>query len=89
MHIKASTQDVWDAITDPAWSARYGYGAMHFDLKPGGAFRAEANEGLRAMGTPDFLVEGEVVEADPPHRLVQTYHMISDPAAAAEPATTT
>lgn len=88
VHIKAPVEAVWKAITDPAWSARYGYGAMHFDLRPGGTFRGMANDGLLAMGAPETVVEGEVIEADPPHRLVQTYHMTFDPAAAAEPATT-
>jgi uncharacterized protein YndB with AHSA1/START domain len=28
---------------------------------------------MRAMGTGEVAVDGEVVEADPPHRLVQTW----------------
>ncbi len=33
---------------------------------------------------PDTVVDGEVVEVDPPHRLVQTWRMAMDPQAAAE-----
>jgi hypothetical protein len=25
IYIKASAEAIWDAITDPAWTARYGY----------------------------------------------------------------
>jgi uncharacterized protein YndB with AHSA1/START domain len=39
-----------------------------------------------AMGAevPDLATEGEVIEADPPRRLVQTFHMMMDPELAAE-----
>jgi uncharacterized protein YndB with AHSA1/START domain len=33
---------------------------------------------------PEVIVDGEVVEADPPRRLVQTWRMAMDPTAAAE-----
>jgi len=36
------------------------------------------------MGAPEVGVDGEVVEADPPHRLVQTFRMLMDPGIAAE-----
>ncbi len=31
-----------------------------------------------------MIIEGEVIEADPPHRLVTTFRMLMDPALAAE-----
>ena len=34
--------------------------------------------------TPDVVVDGEVIEADPPRKLVQTWRMLMDPDAAAE-----
>ena len=38
VYIKASAQAVWDAITQPEWTARYGYtGLVDYDLRPGGA----------------------------------------------------
>ena len=41
MYIKATPEAIWDAITKPEWTARYGYGgAVEFDLRPGGAFRS-------------------------------------------------
>jgi uncharacterized protein YndB with AHSA1/START domain/DNA-binding transcriptional ArsR family regulator len=87
VHIKATPEAVWEAITSPEWSARYGYGPMEFDLRPGGAFRGRTNERLRRMGVAEVVVDGEVLEADPPRRLVQTYRLLFDPAAAAEPPT--
>src|ERR1700710_1022154 len=33
---------------------------------------------------PEVIVDGEVVEADPPRKLVQTWRMLMDPTAAAE-----
>jgi uncharacterized protein YndB with AHSA1/START domain len=88
IHIKASPDAVWQAITTPEWTARYGYhSASEYDLRPGGTFRAIANDGMTAMGAPDVVVEGEVLEVDPPNRLVQTWRMLFEPAQAAEPLT--
>lgn len=84
IYIKASAQAVWDAITTPEWTEKYGYGGRsEFDLTSGGAFRAYADEGMRAAGLPDIVVTGEVLESDPPHRLVQTWLPMWD----SEPAT--
>jgi len=85
VYIKAAPQAIWDAITRPEWTRRYGYGGdAEFDMRPGGAFRALTNEGMRAMGAPDVAVDGEVIECDPPRKLVQTWRMVMDPEAAAE-----
>jgi uncharacterized protein YndB with AHSA1/START domain len=35
-------------------------------------------------GVPDVVVDGEVIEADPPRRLVQTWRMLMDPDMEAE-----
>ena len=43
--------------------------------------RASAEMGFPC---PDVIVDGEVLEADPPRRLVQTWRMLMDPTAAAE-----
>ena len=37
---------------------------------------------------PDTIVDGEVLEADPPRLLVQTWRLLMDPTTAAEPFTT-
>ncbi|WP_262286299.1 SRPBCC domain-containing protein [Micromonospora sp. MA102] len=91
VYIKASQQAVWDAITRPEWTQRYGYRVLaEYDLRPGGAYRAVTSEDMRTAGAvggfevPDVGVDGEVIEADPPHKLVQTWRMLMDPQIAAE-----
>lgn len=85
VYIKATPEAVWDAITTPEWTQRYGYGARgEFDLRPGGKYTGFTSEGMRAMGAPEVGVQGEVIEADPPRRLVQTFHMVMDPEMAAQ-----
>ena len=52
---------------------QYGYAPLvEYELQSGGAFRAHANEGMKAFGCPDVISDGEVIEADPPRKLVQT-----------------
>lgn len=74
VYIKATPQAIWDAITKPEWAVKYGYQApVEYDLRPGGVYKGFASEEMKAMGTPDVVVVGEVVESDPPRRLVQTW----------------
>src|SRR4029453_7459331 len=72
--IKATPQAIWDAITSPEWTQKYGYKApSEYELRPGGKYRGLATEQMKAEGASDVLVDGEVIEADPPHKLVQTW----------------
>ena len=88
VYIKATPQAIWDAITKPEWTERYGYGGRseYDDLRPGGAYRALASDAMKKAGaemgfpTPDVIVDGEVIEADAPRKLVQTWRMLMDPA---------
>jgi uncharacterized protein YndB with AHSA1/START domain len=83
--IRATPEAIWDAITDPDFNQRYGYrGRSEYDLRPGGAFRADASPEMQAMGMSEHLLDGEVVEADPPRRLVQTWRVLWDPEMTAE-----
>jgi uncharacterized protein YndB with AHSA1/START domain len=85
VYIKATPQTIWDAITKPEWTDRYGYGGrVEYDLRPGGAHRALTSEAMRCAGAPDVAVDGEVVEADPPRKLVVTWRMVMDAGLAAE-----
>jgi uncharacterized protein YndB with AHSA1/START domain len=95
VYIKASADAIWTALTDPAWTDRYGYKGYHeYDLRPGGSFRAVPSPGFRAEAEaagypcPDVMVDGEVIEAVAPHKLVTTWRMLMDPTTAAEPMTT-
>ena len=86
VYIKATPEAIWDAITKPEWTERYGYAArVDYDLRPGGAYRAYPGaEMAKYEGVPDVVVDGEVIEADPPRRLVQTWRMLMDAEMAAE-----
>ena len=80
VYIKATPEAIWDAITKPEWTRRYGYGGeAEIDLRPGGAFKVRADEQFLAAGAPEIIVDGEVIEAEPPRRLVQTWRMLMDP----------
>jgi len=91
VYIKATPQAIWDAITKPEWTQKYGYGELaEFDLRPGGAYRGITSGEMRKAGAangftvPDVGVDGEVIEVDPPHRLVQTWRMLMDDRLASE-----
>ncbi|MEV6851813.1 SRPBCC domain-containing protein [Actinoplanes sp. NPDC051411] len=92
--IKTTPEKIWAAITEPEWTTRYAYSApVDYQLKPGGSFTTaattEMHEFAQANGfrVPDTIVDGEVLEADPPRKLVQTWRMLMDPTTAAEPFT--
>src|SRR5690606_2367786 len=42
---------------------------------------------MKAMGAPDIVIVGEVIECDPPRKLVQTWHPLFTPEMVAEPPT--
>jgi uncharacterized protein YndB with AHSA1/START domain len=86
VYIKASPEQIWDAITKPEWTQRYGYrGIIEFDdLRPGSRYRFLAPADMQAMGMPEVVVDGEVIEADPPRRLVQTWRALWSEDIAAE-----
>ena len=70
-------------------------GLHHYDLRPGGRVpsrpeRRSSEPSAEAAGfpCPDMLVDGEVIEAEAPHKLVTTWRMLMDPTTAAEPMTT-
>jgi uncharacterized protein YndB with AHSA1/START domain len=89
VYIKAAPERVWEAITSPEWNGQYGYhSASEFDLRPGGRFRSLATPEMLQMGAPETVVDGEVIECDPPHKLVQTWKMHFTPELIAEPYTT-
>jgi uncharacterized protein YndB with AHSA1/START domain len=85
VYIKATPEAIWDAITNPEWTELFGYGGRsEYELRRGGAYRGYSNEAMRKAGAPELAVDGEVIEADPPHKLVQTWRMLMDDRMAAE-----
>jgi uncharacterized protein YndB with AHSA1/START domain len=88
VYVKASPDAIWDAVTNPDQTDRYGYqGRVEYELRPGGSYRAHAPEAMRQTGSADVIVEGEVLEAEPGRMLVQTWSALFDEKIAAEPAT--
>ncbi|MGB8651615.1 MAG: metalloregulator ArsR/SmtB family transcription factor, partial [Mycobacteriales bacterium] len=67
LYIKTTPERLWAAITDPETRAKYNFGAgAQSDWQPGSRIE---------LGSPKadgLLGEGEVLEADPPRRLVHT-----------------
>jgi uncharacterized protein YndB with AHSA1/START domain len=79
VYIRATPEAIWTAITDPDWTERFGYGGRgEYDLRPGGAYRGWTSQEMREHGAPELGVDGEVIECDAPHRLVQTWRMVMD-----------
>ena len=67
IYIKTTPERLWEAITDPAMREKYNFGAsIVSDWKPGSRYRMGARDGSIVLG------EGEILEADPPRRLVQS-----------------
>jgi uncharacterized protein YndB with AHSA1/START domain/biotin operon repressor len=67
IYIRTSPERLWEAITDPDIRSRYNFGArVVSDWKPG------SRVDMGAPGAEGPLGEGEVLEADPPRRLVHT-----------------
>lgn len=77
VYIRATPEAIWEAITSPEWTVKYAYkGAVEYELRPGGAYRAHATPEMREFGLPDVVVDGVVEEAIPPTRLVHTYRFL-------------
>jgi uncharacterized protein YndB with AHSA1/START domain len=94
VYIKATPQAVWDAITKPEWTEKYGYGGRSvYDLHPGGTYRGYTSDEMKKAGAarggqvPDVAIEGEVIEVDAPWKLVLTWHMAMDAVTAADSVT--
>ncbi|HUG95333.1 MAG TPA: SRPBCC domain-containing protein [Pleomorphomonadaceae bacterium] len=67
IYIKTTPERLWQAITDPDIRTNYQFGTRQVsDYTPGS--RVE----LSHPGADGLLAEGEILEVDPPRRLVQT-----------------
>ena len=86
VYIKASAEAIWEAITSPEWNDRYGYkSASHYELHAGGSYKALATAEMRSFGMPEVVIDGQVLEADPPKKLVHTFHAYFSEEMIAEP----
>jgi uncharacterized protein YndB with AHSA1/START domain len=67
IYIRTTPDRLWEAITDPEIRAKYNFGvAVHSDWKPASRLEMSSPRADAPLG------EGEVLEAEPPHRLVHT-----------------
>jgi uncharacterized protein YndB with AHSA1/START domain len=71
--IRATPEQIWEAITNPEWTVRYFHGV-----------RIEVRDGRRFSVLGDTQWSEEVLEADPPRRLVHRWISGYDPELAAE-----
>jgi uncharacterized protein YndB with AHSA1/START domain len=85
VYIKATPEAIWTAITDPEWTQKYGYGGRgEYELRAGGKYVGYTSPEMREHGAPEIAIDGEVLEADPPRKLVQTWRMLMDESMAAQ-----
>jgi uncharacterized protein YndB with AHSA1/START domain len=67
IYIKTTPERLWEAITDPDLRSTYNFGArVNSEWKPGARYEMSAGDGAVPLG------EGEVLEVNPPRRLVHT-----------------
>ncbi len=79
--IKATPEQIWEGITNPDFTEKYFFNSRaKFDLRPGGRY-----SGVAAGDVSQELVDGEVLESDPPRRLIHTWRALYDPETAVEP----
>ena len=77
--IRATAEQIWEAITKPEFTLKYFYGTrVESELRVGSPFL------YRAGDSDELLVEGEVLESDPPKRLSVSWRFLYDPELAAE-----
>jgi uncharacterized protein YndB with AHSA1/START domain/DNA-binding transcriptional ArsR family regulator len=68
IYIKTTPERLWEAITDSEIRQKYNFGVgVSSDWSPGSHY-----EGLHPMA-PGVLLEGENLEVDPPHKLLQSF----------------
>jgi uncharacterized protein YndB with AHSA1/START domain len=79
--IAASPETVWEFLVDPDKMTRWMGEAATFEQRPGGRYRVGV--------IPGHTASGEVVELDPPHRLVFTWGWEKESGSVVEPGSTT
>jgi uncharacterized protein YndB with AHSA1/START domain len=77
VYVRATREGTWRAITETDFTVRYYYGnAIESTFEPGSSYRMTMDGELQ--------IEGEILEIDPPRRLVQSWHGVWDPQMAAD-----
>jgi uncharacterized protein YndB with AHSA1/START domain/DNA-binding transcriptional ArsR family regulator len=71
--IRTTPERLWQAITDPAFTQRFFFQTrVDAEWRSGAPLRYWTHDG-------DLVVEGQVLEAEPPRRLVTTWAFMRDP----------
>jgi uncharacterized protein YndB with AHSA1/START domain len=79
VYIRTTPERLWQALTDPAMTQVYYFGSLvESDFTPGSPILYKQADGR-------LDIEGEVVEADPPRKLVHTFKVGWDPDIAEAP----
>jgi uncharacterized protein YndB with AHSA1/START domain len=67
IYIRTTPERLWEAITDPQIRSKYNFGAgVRSDWTPGARLE------MGHPAAPNLLADGEVLEVDPPRKLVHT-----------------
>jgi len=78
IEITTTPERLWQALTDPSDTQQYWYGALSIsDWTVGSRWVSQSPDG-------EVYLEGEILEIDPPRRLVHTFHVVHEAEAAAE-----
>jgi len=78
--VRATPEQLWEAITKPEFTTKYFYGSViDSTFEPGAPYVGWSSDRSQQY------VDGEVIEATPPHKLVTTWRALYDVEAAAEP----
>jgi len=78
--VRATPDQLWDAITKPEFTSKYFYGSViESTWEKGASYTGWASDRSQQY------VDGEIVEATPPRKLVTTWRALYDAETAAEP----
>jgi uncharacterized protein YndB with AHSA1/START domain len=78
-YIKATPQQIWEALTKPEFTRRYFFhSAINCGWESDSGYTYDSDD-----GTP--VVQGNILEATPPHRLVMTFQLLFSSELALEP----
>jgi uncharacterized protein YndB with AHSA1/START domain len=74
IYIKTTPERLWQAITDPEMRQKYTFGVgVYSDWKSGSPYKGR---GASTVSPTLEIFEGEILEVDPPRRLVQSYRAL-------------
>jgi uncharacterized protein YndB with AHSA1/START domain/DNA-binding transcriptional ArsR family regulator len=75
IYIKTTPERLWQAITDPELRRKYSFGVgVYSNWKLGSTYVGRATDMTISPDLP--IAEGENLEVDPPHRLVQSFRAL-------------